>query len=88
MAHAAGESIPGSKLSHIPENAMRMLVSIRKSDFFFFFGLFRAAPTAYGSSQARGPIRAVAASLHHRHNNARSEPHLQPTPQLKATLDS
>ena len=28
--------------------------------FFFFFGLFRAAPTAYGSSQARGRIRAVA----------------------------
>ena len=24
------------------------------SSFFFFFGLFRAAPVAYGSSQARG----------------------------------
>ena len=30
----------------------------------------------YGSSQARGLIGAVAADLHHRHSNARSEPHL------------
>ena len=55
--------------------------------FFFFFGLFRVAPTAYGSSQAKGPIEAAAASLHHTHSNARSEPHLRPTPQLMATLD-
>ena len=35
--------------------------------FFFFisFLLFRAAPIAYGGSQARGLIRAVAAGLHH-----------------------
>ena len=32
---------------------------------FFFFFLFRAAPVAYESSQARGCIRAAAASLHH-----------------------
>ena len=30
---------------------------------FFFFGLIRAAPEAYGSSQARGQIGAVAAGL-------------------------
>ena len=42
------------------------------SFFFFFFLLFRAAPTAYGSSQARGRIRAVAVSLHHSHSNAGS----------------
>ena len=46
-----------------------------------------AAPTAYGGSQARGQIGAVAASLHHSHSNARSEPRLRPTPQLTATLD-
>ena len=34
----------------------------------FFF--FRATPTAYGGSQARGWIRVVAASLHHSHSNA------------------
>ena len=35
----------------------------------FFFSLFRAAPTAYGSSQARGPIGATAACLQHSHKN-------------------
>ena len=44
------------------------------------FCLFRAAPAAHGSSQARGGIRAVAAGLHHSHSHVRSELHLQPTP--------
>ena len=62
------------------------------SFFFFFclfclFAFFRAAPVAYGDSQARGLIGAVAAGLHHSHSNTRSEPHLQPTPLLKATPD-
>ena len=56
--------------------------------FFFFFLLFLwAAPAACGGSQARGPIRAVATGLHQSHSNARSEPHLQPTPQLTAMPD-
>ena len=42
---------------------------------------------AYGSSQARGQIQATAASLRHSHSNARSDPSVRPTPQLKATLD-
>ena len=42
---------------------------------------------AYGGSQARGLIRAVAASLHHSHSNARSKPSLQHTPQLMETPD-
>ena len=42
---------------------------------------------AYGGSQARGLIGAVASGLHHSHSNAGSEPHLQPTPQLTAMLD-
>ena len=54
--------------------------------FFFFFCLLRAPLVAYGGSQARGQIRAVAASLHHSHSNTRSKPHLRPTPQLTATL--
>ena len=45
-------------------------------------GLFRATPIAYGSSQAMGQIRAVAAGLHQTHSNVGSKPHLQPTPQL------
>ena len=52
--------------------------------FFSFFWLFRAIPTAYGRSQARGQIRVIAASLCHSHSNARSELHLQTTPQLMA----
>ena len=43
---------------------------------FCFFCLFRAAPTTYWSSQARGWIWAAAARLHHSHSNTGSEPHL------------
>ena len=51
----------------------------------FFF--FKAAPKAYGGSQARGQIRAVTASLHHGHSNPRSKLCLPPTPQLMAAQD-
>ena len=54
---------------------------------FFIFCLFRATPTAYGSSQAMGQIRAVAAGLHHSHSNARSEPRLWSRPQLHQILN-
>ena len=54
---------------------------------FFLFLLLRAAGMAYGISQARGPIKATAAGLHHSYSNARSQLHLQPTPQLTATPD-
>jgi len=53
--------------------------------FFFFFGLFAiswADPVAYGGSQARGPIGAVATGLRQSHSKVGSEPRLQPTPQL------
>ena len=54
---------------------------------FVFFAFSRAAPEAYGGSQARGLIGTVAASLHHRHSHAGSKLHLRPTPQLTAMLD-
>ena len=57
------------------------------SFFVVVFCLFRAAPSAYGGSQARGPIGAVAIGLHHSHSNTGSEPHLRPIPQLTATAD-
>ena len=41
----------------------------RELELIFSFGLFMATPTAYGGSQARGPVRAAAAS------------HAQPQPQ-------
>ena len=53
----------------------------------FFLSFSTATPTAHGGTQARVLIRATAAGLHHSHSNARSEPHLQPPPQLLATWD-
>ena len=55
--------------------------------YLFICCLFRAAPAAYGGSQARDLIQAIAAGLHHSHSNARSELLLRPTTQLRATLD-
>ena len=43
--------------------------------YFLVFCLFRATPVAYGSSQARGPIGAIAASLSHSHGNTGSLTH-------------
>ena len=55
--------------------------------FFFFFCLFLSffaiswdTPVAYGGSQARGLIGAVAAGLRQSHSNTRSKPYLRPTP--------
>ena len=63
---------------------------------YFFFCLFYlfvfccggAAPTAYGSSQARGWIGVAAAGLSHSHSNKGSQPHLRPTPQLNGNTES
>ena len=41
---------------------------------FFAFCLFGVSPLAYGCSQTRGLIGAVATGLRHSHSNARSEP--------------
>ena len=65
-------------------------MTINKINSFFTYNnlnFFRAAPAAYGSSEARGRIRAAAAGLHHSQGNTGSDSHLQPTPQLTATPD-
>ena len=49
--------------------------------------LFRAVLIAYGSSQDRGQIGAIAASLCHSHSKVGSKPCLQPTLQLTAMPD-
>ena len=57
---------------------------------FLVFCLYRATPykgVAYGVSQARGQIGAIAAGLCHSHSNLGSKPRLQPTPQLVTTPD-
>ena len=53
-----------------------------------FFFLFKATGTAYGSSQAQGQIRAIAAGLCHSHINVvGSELYPRPIPQLMAMPD-
>ena len=47
--------------------------------FFVFLPFLELLPAAYGGSQARGRIGAIAAGLRHSHSNAGSEPRLQPT---------
>lgn len=81
--------------AHMLMPSVTLTVAFNKTDFiyscinnfFFFLSFSRAAPAAYGGSQARGVIRAVATGLCHSHSNAGSKPCLQPTPQLMATPD-
>ena len=54
---------------------------------FLFFVFSRATPAAYGGSQARGLIGAIAASLCQSHSNVGSELGLRPTPQLTVMPD-
>ena len=78
-SQACGVSPPG-KTGSVPKvrNSVCVCVCV---------WLFRPVPTACGGSQARGPIGAAAAGLHHSHSNVGSEPRLRPAPQLMATLD-
>ena len=52
-------------------NNLNMHIQNKNTCFFLFIG----TPMAYGSSQGRGQIGAVAASLHHSHSKARSLTH-------------
>ena len=55
--------------------------------YFILFCPFFRAPAAYGGSQAKNWIGAVATGLRQSHSNTRSEPRLWPTLQCMATLD-
>ena len=55
--------------------------------FFLSFCLFRAEPTAYGGSQARGPIGAVATGLHQSYSNSGSQPQLHHSSWQRWILD-
>ena len=63
-----------------------MLGTVVISHFFPFLG--GAIPTAYGDSQVRAQVGAVATGLHHSHSNTGSEPCLQLIPQLMAMPES
>ena len=69
--------------THYPQTSYRLLF-IYLSIYLFIY--FRAAPVAYGSSQARGQIRAIAAGLPQPQQMG-IQAILQPTPQLTATPD-
>ena len=53
----------------------------------FFFAFSRATPEAYGGSQARGLIGAIAIVLHQSHSNSGSGLRLRSIPQLTAMPD-
>ena len=79
--------VEGSAFKHSSDhNRMSSSNSFSISSF-LFFAFSRAAPAAYGGSQARGLIRAVAAGLCQSHSNTKPEPRLRATPQLTATPD-
>ena len=73
LTHCAGQGIePGY---HCSQDAPSPLYHSRNSMIHFFvclFVCFLGPHPAYGSSQARGRIGAVATNLHHRHSNAGS----------------
>ena len=53
---------------------MTIFLFLMKSNFFLvLFAISWAVPAAYGGSQARGRIGAIAAGLHHSHSSAGSE---------------
>ena len=61
--------------NHWPDDYSYFLTERPDFFFFFFFCLFaisRATPVAYGGSQARRRIGAIAAGPHHSHSNAGS----------------
>ena len=62
-------------LGHLnwPQGVSHSVFLVQLEFFFLSFVLFRATPAAYGVSQARGGIGAVATSLHQSHSNTRSE---------------
>ena len=61
--------------------------SWERADFFFFWSYLGPLPVAYGGSQARGLIGAIATGLFQSHSNTGSQPCLRPIPQLTATSD-
>ena len=98
QAHPAGRALRGTCVprpvladTRTPGRLRVIIPSAKASPLFFFFLLFRAAPMAYGGSQAKGRIRTTAAGLlyshSHSHSHAGSQPRLRPTPQLTAILD-
>ena len=73
LCHCGARSLTGCRreLSKLLPNLFKL--QFPKDFFFFFFLLFRAAPEAYGGSQARGLIGATLQPQQHRIFNPLSE---------------
>ena len=71
----AAAALIGSLACELPY-AMGAAIKNKQTQIFFFFPFLGQLPAAYGGSQARGLIEAIAASLHHSHSNSGSEPRL------------
>ena len=86
----SGENEDSEVVCHLLRTPIGLLFFFPFFPFFFFLSFFfsRAAVAAYGGSQARGLIGAIATGLRQSHSNAGSKPLLQPTPQLTATPDT
>ena len=87
------EGSPRSQNGQIMQEYKMALFSLRNlMKFFhfsssFFLSFFRATPMAYGSSQSRGPIRAIAAGLYHSHSNLSHVYHLHHSSQQHRILN-
>ena len=78
----------GSNLHHSSDNSKSLTTRpTGNSQVHFFFSLF-LGPHPWDREVPRLGIGAAVAGLRHSHSHTGSKPHLQPTPQLKAMLDS
>ena len=82
--------IPNNKTCSMASSSILYMKSWSNPVIYFYFILFTYLVIfvflgphlwPYGSSQARGQIRAAATGLHHNHSNARTQLHLRPAPQ-------
>ena len=71
------------KVTNILTCSLIDVIFLFNTPFFFFRNM--KVPVAYGGSQTRGRIQAVAAGLHHSHRNTGSKLHLRTIPQLATT---
>ena len=71
-ARQTNKGLAGFRLEEFGGKTQKSVCTIEflaSNDFLLLLLLFRAEPTAYGSSQDRGPVGAAAAGLHHSHSN-------------------
>ena len=80
--------LPKSKCNYRRSSLLkRKKIHLSRGAVHIFCFLFKAASEAYGSSWARGQIRAAAAGLSHSYSNVRSDPCPRPIPQITTMPD-